>query len=140
MKRIGFLGLLVVFYMFLVGMGGLGGTPSVNVPEPTTSYAATVTDQSDIATRLDMFSFDGETSVSGKLGNARISISFDKIGSIGFALQDKTLTAGIRLMDGKIISVVVNKGTACYGKLAYGDFKIDVEDIKSIILHGEVSQ
>ena len=139
MRKIVFFGLLVVFYVFSVGMGGLGGSGAVRVPEPATNYAATVKDQSDMTTRLEKFSFDGQTFLSGKLGDAHVSINFDRIESIGFILQDKTLTVEVELKDGKAISVVLDKGTACYGKLAYGDFKIDVEDIKSITIHGKVS-
>ena len=139
MRKIVFLGLLVVSYVFLVGMGGLGGPATVRVPEPATNYAATVKDQSDMTTRLEKFSFEGQTFLSGKLSDAYVSINFDRIESIGFVLHDKTLTAEVKLKDGKTISVVLDKGTACYGKLAYGDFKIGVEDIKSIIIHGKVS-
>jgi len=139
MRKIVFLGLLVVSYVFLVGMGGLGGPATVRVPEPATNYAATVKDQSDMTTRLEKFSFEGQTFLSGKLSDAYVSINFDRIESIGFVLHDKTLTAEVKLKDGKTISVVLDKGTACYGKLAYGDFKIGVEDIKSITIHGKVS-
>jgi len=139
MRKIVFFGLLVVFYVFLVGMGGLGGPGAVRVPEPATNYAATVKDQSDMTTRLEKFSFEGQTFLSGKLSDAYVSINFDRIESIGFVLHDKTLTAEVKLKDGKTISVVLDKGTACYGKLAYGDFKIGVEDIKSITIHGKVS-
>jgi len=139
MRKIVFFGLLVVFYVFLVGMGGLGGPGAVRVPEPATNYAATVKDQSDMTTRLEKFSFEGQTFLSGKLSDAYVSINFDRIESIGFILQDKTLTAEVALKDGKTISVVMDKGTACYGKLAYGDFRIAVEDIKSITIHGKVS-
>jgi len=139
MKEGGFLGLVVLFYTFLVGMGGLGGPASVRVREPARNYAATVTDQSDIVTRLEKFSFEGETILSGKMGDAHISISFEKIGWIGFLLQDDTLTAEVHLKEGKAIPLVVENGAACYGKLPYADFKIGVEDIKSITMHGEVA-
>ena len=140
MRGVGFFGLVVLFYTFLVGMGGLGGPVSVKVREPARNYAATVTDQSDIVTRLEKFSYEGETLLSGKMGDAYISINFEKIESMGFVLQDKTLTAEVRLKDGKDIPIVIDKGTACYGKLPYADFKIAVEDIKFITIHGEVAE
>jgi hypothetical protein len=139
-RRVGIVGLFVMLYVFLAGMGGLGGPALVKAPEPATNYAATVTDQSDIATSLEKFSFEGRTFLSGKLGDAHISISFDKIGSIRFVLQEKMLTAEVELKDGKTIPVVMDRGTDCYGKLEYGDFKIAVEHIKSITIHGPVSQ
>lgn len=139
MRRTWFVGLLFLFYVFLVGMGGLGGSASINVPEPARNYAATITDQSDIATRLEKFSLEGQTAISGKLGGGHISIRFDKIASVGFVLHDKTLEAEVLLKDGKTIPLVVDKETACYGKLPYGEFKIAMEDIRSITIHGLVS-
>jgi len=138
MRRIGIVALLLLFCVFLVGMGGLGGSTSINVPEPARNYAATITDQSDISTRVEKFSFEGQTAISGKLGDGHISISFDKIASIGFVLQEKTLKAETLLTDGKTIHIVVERGNACYGKLPYGKFKIAVEDIRTITIHGEV--
>ncbi|MBW1770723.1 MAG: hypothetical protein JRJ17_06105 [Deltaproteobacteria bacterium] len=47
---------------------------------------------------------------------------------------------GLRLKDGKVVNVGVRRGTVCQGKFAYGYFRIAVEDIRSITIHGEVSQ
>lgn len=139
MRRVGFAGLSVILYVFLVGMGYLGSPLSGEIPEPATNYAATVVDQSGIATRLEKFSFGGQTFISGKMGDADISVAFDKIGSIDFVLKAGTLTGEVRLKDGKAVPVVLQEGTVCYGKFAYGDFRIAVEDIRSITIHGEVS-
>jgi hypothetical protein len=139
MRRAGFVGVSALMYMCLVGMGNVGTPLSVEVPEPATNYAATVVDQSDMATRLEKFSFGGQTFISGKMGDANISIKFDKVGSIGFTMKDGSLTAEVRLKDGALVPVVVRKGTVCYGKFTYGDFRIALEDISSITIHGEVS-
>jgi hypothetical protein len=109
------------------------------VPEPVSNYAATIIDNADISTRVEKFSFEGQTVVSGKLGSGHISINFDKITSIDYALQDKTLRAEVLLKDGKKIPVIVDKETTCYGTLPYGEFKIAVEDIRSITIHRLIS-
>jgi hypothetical protein len=139
MRRVGFVGMSAVIYLFLVGMGNVGTRLSVEAPEPAMNYAATVVDQSDMATRLEKFSFGGQTFISGNMGDADVSITFDKVESIGFAMNDGTLTAEVGLKDGKVAHVVVPQGTVCYGKFAYGDFRIAVEDIRSITIHGEVA-
>jgi len=139
MRRVGFAGLSVVLYIFLVGMGDLGAPLSVEIPEPATNYSATVVDISDMSTRLEKFSFGGQTFVAGRMGDADISVGFDKIASMGFTLKGETLTADVRLKDGNVIPVVMKKGTVCYGRFEYGDFRIAVEDIRSITLHGKVS-
>jgi hypothetical protein len=139
MRRVGVVGLSLVLYIFLVGMGDVGTPLSVEIPEPATNYAATVVDISDTSTRLEKFSFGGQTFISGRMGDADISVTFDKIGSMGFTLKEKTLTAEVQLKDGNVIPVVMEKGTVCYGRFEYGDFRIAVEDIRSITLHGKVS-
>jgi hypothetical protein len=139
MKNVWPVGLLVFFSLFLLGMGTVESPLSVDVPEPGRNFSATVTDQSDVSTRLNKFSLGGQTFISGKLGDADISITFDKIERIDFLLRDDTLTAEVHLKDGKVIAVVVDKETACHGEFTYGGFRIALEDVRSITIHGEVS-
>ena len=139
MRKVGLVGFSAILYVFLVGMCNIGGPLSVQVPEPETNYAATVVDQSDISTPLEKFSFRGQTFISGKMGDADVSVTFDKIESINFALRDDTLTAEVKLKNGKAIPVVMDKETVCYGRFEYGDFRIPVKSIRSITLHGEVA-
>ena len=139
MKKESLVWLILFFCVFLVGMGGLSGSVPVSVPEPAINYAATITDQSDVSTRVEKISFDGQTVVSGRLGSGRISIGFDKIASIHFVLRDKTLEAEVLLKDGEKLVVVVDKGVVCYGKLPYGELKIAMEDIRTIAMHGQVT-
>jgi hypothetical protein len=138
MRKTGLAGLLVILCFFLVGMGGLGGTGSINVPEPGTNYSATIIDLSDFATRVEKFSFEGKTFLAGKMGDADITIGFDRITSIAFVLHEDRLTAEVRLRDGETIPLSMNKKVACYGEFAYGGYRIAVEHIKSITVHGEV--
>jgi len=140
MKTICLFAMMLLSYVFLVGMGPLGGPGSIKVPEPAKNYAATIVDRTDISTRVEKFSFDGQTAISGKLGDGHVSISFDNISSINFVLKDKTLQADVLLKDGKTVHVVVKRLTPCYGKLSYGEFKINTEDVKSITIHGLVQE
>jgi hypothetical protein len=129
----------MIVYLFLVGMGGLGNPGSVQVPETRTNYSATIVDLSDLATRVENFSFDGQTYLSGQMGDADVSITFDRIDTITFVLHEDILTAEVELKDGKTVSVVMKKKTACYGQFAYGGYKIAAENIKSVKVHGRVS-
>jgi hypothetical protein len=138
MKRSGGVGLSIILYLFLVGMGGFGNPGSVNVPKTKTNYAATIVDLSDLATRVEEFSFDGQTYLSGKMGDADVSITFARIKAITFVLHEDTLTAEVELKDGKTVHVVMKKNTACYGQFAYGGYKIAVVNIKSVKMHGKV--
>jgi hypothetical protein len=138
MKKGGWIGLLVIFYVFLVGMGGFGDPDSVQVPEPKANYSATITDLSDLAIRVERFSFDGQIYLSGKMGDADVSVTLDRVNTIIFVLHEDTLTAEVRLKDGKTVSVVMNKKTNCHGQFAYGGYRIAAVNIKSIKVHGKV--
>ena len=133
-------GLLFLFCPFLVGMSGLGGSGRIGVPEPPRNYEATIIDRSDVSTRVEKLSFEGQTAIVGRLGSGHVSIGFDKIASIQFILEDKTLKSQVLLKDGKTVSVIVDKGMACYGKLPYGEFEIAMEDIRAITIHGEATE
>lgn len=139
MRRVVFIGLSLLSYAFLVGMGNLGDPLSVEVPEPAADYAVTVVDQSDHSARLEKFSIGGKTLISGKLGNADVSVPFDKVRSIALLLKDETLTAEVHLKDDNVLLVDVRPGTVCYGKFRYGDFRIAVDDIRLITIHGRVT-
>ena len=95
MKKGCLVGLLFLFCPFLVGMSGLGDSGRIGVPEPPRNYEATIIDQSDVSTRVDKLSFEGQTAILGRLGSGYISIGFDKIASIQFILEDKTLKSEV---------------------------------------------
>ena len=133
-------GLIVLAYVFLVGMGGFAGTAPIKVPEPPMNYNATITDQSDVSTQIERFSFEGYTAISGKLGSGEVSIDFDKIASVRFILKDESLHAEVSLKDGEKISLILEKGAVCYGKLPYGELRIAAEDIRFIAIHGQVAK
>lgn len=138
MKRAGYVGFSMILYLFLVGMGNMGDSGLVYVPKTNNNYSATIVDLSDLATRVEKFSFDGQTHLSGKMGDADVSITFDRIRTVTFVLHEDTLTAEVELKDGKTVHVVMNKKTACYGEFAYGGYKIAAVNIKSVKMHGRV--
>jgi len=139
MRRVDGVVLSLVFYVFLVGMGGVGNPGSVQVPKTEANYSATIVDLSDLATRVEKFSFDGQTYLSGKMGDADVSITLDRVKTITFVLHEDTLTAEIELKDSETVHVVMDKKTACYGQFAYGGYKIAVVNVKLVKVHGEVS-
>jgi len=132
--------LLFVSWVFLTAMGGVGDSGPISAPVPPMNFAATITDRSDLATVVERFSIEGKTAVSGRLGSGRLSIAFEKIASIDFVLQGEKLRADVALKEGDKVSVVVDKGMACYGKLPYGDIRIAVEEIRAITIHGQVTE
>jgi len=140
MRKVCHTGLIVLAYVFLVGMGGPAGPERIKVPEPPMNYGATITDQSDVSTQVERFSFEGQTAISGRLGSGEVSIDLDKIASIHIILKDERLSAEVSLKDGEKIPLILEKGAVCYGKLPYGELRIAVEDIRVIAIHGLVAK
>ncbi len=138
MKSIRIWGFLLVLCGFTLGMGGLGSDRVVAIPEPVDNYRVTLVDQADVSMDLEKFSCDGQTYLSGTLGKAEISIDFEKIRSIFFILDDRLLKADVKLNDGRTTMIVVDKTQLCYGVSAFADVKIEMQNIKTITLHGKI--
>jgi hypothetical protein len=137
MKKIPYLIVIVIFSGFLMGMGSTDDSAPVTVPEPETDYSVVMVDQSDVSMDLEKFSCNGRVFISGKRGNAHISIPFHKISSVHFFLKDELLTANVKLKNEPSVTLTVEKDQPCYGTLSYGSIKINMEDIKSITFKNE---
>ena len=138
MKKSWYFSLVILICLLTFGMGNMGERGVVDIPEPGKNYAATLVDQTDVSMDLEKFSFEGQTYFIGKLGRAEISIDFDKIDSILFILQDDQIKAEVNLKDLKSLEIIVDKGKNCYGISSFANVRIEVQDIKKIILHGKV--
>ena len=138
MKKKWYFGLVVLLCFFTLGMGSMGESDVVNVPEPEINYKVKLVDQSDMSIDLEKFSCDGQTYLIGKLGKADISIDFDKINSIFFLLQEDDVKAKVNLKDGKVLEISVEKKKPCYGVSSFADVRIEMQDIKKITIYGTV--
>ena len=138
MKKGFYFSLVVIISFCTLGMGGMGEGDAITVPEPEENYAVTLIDQSDVSIDLEKFSCDGLTCFMGKLGRVELSIGFDKINSVFFLLEDKDVKAKINLKDGKVVELLVDKKKPCYGASSFADIRIEMQDIKSITIHGKM--
>ena len=129
--------LLLVLCGFTLGMGRMGGDQVVDLPEPEVNYRVTLVDQADVSMELEKFSCDGLTYLSGTLGKADISIDFEKIRSIFFIFDDNRLKANVHLNDGRTTTILVDKKQPCYGVSSFADVKIEMQNIKTLTLHGK---
>ncbi|MBC2695044.1 MAG: hypothetical protein HF982_07185 [Desulfobacteraceae bacterium] len=136
MKKSRHFGLVILICFLTVGMGNMGESGVIDIPEPEKNYTATLVDQTDVSIDLEKFSFEGRTYFIGKLGRAEISIDFGKIDSVLFILQNDHVKAKINLKDGKALEILIDKGKNCYGISSFGNVRIEVQDIKKITLHG----
>ncbi len=137
MKNKLYFGLIALLCLFTLGMGSMGESDVVNIPEPEINYTVNLVDQSDMSIDLEKFSCEGQTYFMGKLGKADISIDFDKINSIFFLLQEDDVKAKVNLKDGKFLEIFVEKNKPCYGVSSFADVRIEMQDIKKITIHGK---
>jgi hypothetical protein len=133
MKKAFYFSLVVIISFCALGMGGVG-QESLTVPEPEENYLVSLIDQSDVSIELENFSCAGFTYFGGKLGKADISISFDKIDSVSFLLNDNDVKAIVSLKDGKIVELLVDRDKPCYGVASFADVRIEIQDIKKITI------
>jgi hypothetical protein len=120
--------------LFLMGMGGLGGSaPADTVPVPEKNFNARALDHQGIETSLSQFSFDGKVFLVGKRGDATVTIPFEKISHLDIQGQERNeVLATVILRNQEKIEVKVNKNSKFYGKADFGTFQIESKDVKSI--------
>ena len=121
-------------------MNGFGGDDVLTrIPEPSLDFRAQVTDTAMKSFEVRKVSFDGHVYLSGKVGEADVSIPFEKISKVLFEpLGDganRTL-AVVTLRDGKQQALHVKSGTPCYGLADFGNVRIDVEDLRDATILG----
>ena len=126
-----FVGLLCLLSL---GMGGMGENSVVNIPKTDDNFAVTLMDQSDVSMELERFSFDGQTFLTGKFGKSDISIDFEIIDTVAFLSQENEVKAGVRLKDGQLVEIMVDKKKACFGTSSFANVRIGVSDIKIITI------
>ena len=127
---------IVSLALCCVGMGGLGEQDPAKIPEPAQDFSATVVDQRDIASEITLMSLEGQTFLAGKRGGATVSIPFENIEVIEFSMRDEDVYAAVAVKGQPQVELKVEKDRVLYGRLTYGNFAIEVEYIRKIIIHG----
>jgi hypothetical protein len=121
-------------FLFLTGMGELGGSaPANKIPSPGKNFAVKVTDREGILTSLSQFSQEGNIFLTGKRGGATVTIPFEKISQIQFqAAEGNEISAKLTLRTREALDLKVDKKSKFYGKADFGTFQIEANDLKAI--------
>ncbi|MBW2661406.1 MAG: hypothetical protein JRD93_05330 [Deltaproteobacteria bacterium] len=138
MKKGFYCGLVLMICSFILGMGNMGEDDVVNMPEPEQNYSVTLVDQSDVSIDLEKFSCNGMIYFIGNLGKTEVSVGYDRIDSVFFLLHDEDVKAKLHLKNGKVIELVVDRNKSCYGVSSFGNCRIEMQDIKNIVIHGKI--
>lgn len=131
-----------VFFLFLglclLGMSAAPDQSVIKVPEARQNYAVTVVDHSDVSTELVMFSCEGQTYFLGKRGEMEISVDFANIKEARFYYQEPQVRAQLTLENAKTLELLINPNLPCYGRSRWGNVRIKVKNIKSLVFQGIV--
>lgn len=125
---------VVLVCLLSLGMGGSGEDSVVSIPKTDKNFVATLVDQADVSMQLEHFSFDGMTFLTGKFGKSDISIDFEKIDSVAFLLHENVVKAGVRLKDGQLVEIMIDRNKPCFGSSSFAHVRIEVADIKKVSL------
>lgn len=114
---------------------GIGGdSPPTRIPVPAREFSATVEDLSGVTTTLTKVSLNGEVYLYGTLGEAQVTIPFEKIAEVRIeptqSPDDRIALAKMR--DGSTIKIVVRHDLPCYGDTTWGHFKIEIDKLRKI--------
>ncbi len=134
MKKSMALIIILCSLFFCVGMGGLGGTaPVEKIPTPEKNFTVLVTDRDGVKTSLSQFSHEGKIFLTGKLGEATVTVPFEKISQVQFQSQARNeVLAQVSVKDQKPVEMKVDKQSKFFGNAGFGTFQIESKDLKSI--------
>lgn len=127
----------------LLSMPGLGGgeEDGIDVPAANEIWTAVLTDNTLTDTPLEEFSWDGYAHMQGTLGAGNISIRFSDISRIEFEPTEKNKSlALVTLKTGQVKKIGVDGRVNLYGKTGFGNFKVQIKDVKRIVFRAGVAR
>ncbi len=127
--------LVLISFLFLMGMGELGGTaPANKVPAPEKNFAVRVTDREGIQTSLSQFSQEGKVFITGKRGGATVTVPFEKVAQMQIqSAEGNEVQVKLTLRTQDSLDIKVDKRAKFYGKADFGTFQIEGKDLKTVL-------
>lgn len=114
---------------------GFGGdSPPARIPVPAKVYTATVEDRGGTQLTVSRVSYNGEIFLYGNFGAAQVTVPFDSIREAVFedGGGDGKRTAVVTANDGQTLKIVVDDDILCYGRTEFGNYQIEVRDLRRI--------
>ena len=125
-------GILAVPAAFATGFGG--DSPPARIPVPAKVFRATVEDRGGTQLEVTRISYNGEIFLYGNFGAAQVTVPFDSIREAVFedgGGEGKRIAA-ITSTDGQTLRITVDDDLLCYGKTEFGNYQIEVRDLRRI--------
>lgn len=128
------LALALVLGSTAIAGGIMGGDAPSRIPIPAKEFTATVEDTSGTVVNVSRVTFNGEVFVYGTLGEAQVTIPFERITEVRVEPhpdKDK-VTVMARLKDADPVTIVTEHDLPCFGATSFGNYKIEVEKVRRI--------
>lgn len=134
MRRLALLLLTVLLPAAAFATGFGGADNPTRIPVPARVFSATVEDNAGTQVKVDKVTFDGEVFLFGKVGEGQAAVPFEKIEEVRFEPTGETGTriAFVKLREGDSVRLVVESDLPCYGASAFGNYRIEVKDIRVV--------
>jgi len=115
---------------------GLGADAPARIPVPASLYSATVEDASGTQVEVRRVTFNGEIFFYGVLGEATVTIPFDKVteARVEPSGEPGHVVLFAVLKDGTTARIVVEDDLPCYGEATFGNYRVDVGKLRRILL------
>ncbi len=109
-------------------------SPPARIPVPAKVFQATIEDRGGTQLTVTRASYNGEIFLYGNFGAAQVTIPFDSIREAAFedGGGDGKRTATVTSNDGQTLKIVVDDDILCYGKTEFGNYQIEVRDLRRI--------
>ena len=117
------------------GFGGFGeDAPPARIPVPAEDFRAVLTDQKGVTVEVTQATFDGEVFVHGKLGEGVATVPFERIASVRVepSQEEDHVVAFVTLTDGTSVSLSVAAEVPCYGRTAFGNYRVPFDKLRKI--------
>ncbi len=132
LRRIFSVLVLTIVWLSLTAMGGTGGFE--RAPRVEKNFAVTVTDATGNKITGEKFSWEGRINFAGYKGMAQVNVPFEKIQELSTGERiERKIRVTAKLTDGSETTFDVDAKTRCYGEAPFGNFMLQMDEIKSIV-------
>lgn len=126
--------IIILCLPLILGMGAPLRTPVDKIPVPEHKFNSIYIDQMDVIAECSDVSIEGATFLQGRIGEGIYTVSFDKIREIVFRKYGEKLYGNVKLRDGSVIELEVDKDKRAYGMTNFGTFQIRLNDLKKMTI------
>ncbi len=124
---------IVLVFLILTGMGGIGGEDESKLPRVTENYTISLTDADGYTAKLSQVSISEGLFLSGNIGKGKHIVNFSEIQKINLEpINEKEVEATVYFNDGTSTKLITNGKSKLKGKSKYGIFIISLRDVKEI--------